>query len=519
MQRLSAPAPLRAIAAGVLLVVCALLLALAGRAQAAELFYWDNYKAKPQTISFANSDGSGGGLLNLTGATLDGPEGMAIDTVTGRLYVASDNGGPAKKGEILFANLDGSGAGVFSAPGAPVEAPEGVVVDPVTRMIYWVNAEGPAPAKGSIAWAKLDGSAGGVLNTTGATLSGPYKIALDPVSGRVYWGNNGGADVLISYANVNNTGGADLAVTPAPKSVYAMAVDPAAGRLYISEGEAERFAYTGLLGGPLNLLNTSPAVTTASYGFAVDPTLNRIVWPNYDNGAERLNGLGFASLGGGGGGNISPATAPFDGPQDLLVLKSPTGTAAPVITRGKGSRSTLNCPTGTWAADFAGSFVYQSPTTYAYQWALNGKAVAAATASTLKASKPGKYTCAVNATNQAGAASQTSAAAVVKASKAKLTTKKKVTVKAGGTATFPIKVANQGDLKSKNAKLCVLLPKAAKGALKAPKCKSLGKLKGKGKKSAKLKIKALPSASGVYAVSFKVKGSAGKAAKAKIVVK
>ncbi|MBK5220289.1 MAG: hypothetical protein JJE35_10970 [Thermoleophilia bacterium] len=505
-----------ALSAGLLAFLA--LLALAGRAQGAELLYWDNYGAAPQSIAVANGDGSGGGALNLTGVTLDDPEGMALDTVTGRLYVASDSAGPEGKGAILFAKLDGSGAGVFSAPGAPVDTPEGVVVDPVTRTIYWTNADGALPSKGSIAWAKLDGSAGGTLNTAGATLDQPYKIGLDPVNGRVYWGNNPISGVTISYANVNNTGGGTLSLSPAPKSAYAFAVDPAGGRLYWSEGQDDRFAYTGLLGGSVSILDTSGALTTSSYGFAIDPTLNKISWPNYDNGVDRANGFGFASLGGGGGGNITPVTAPFDGPQDLLVLKSPTGTAAPVLTRAKKARSQLTCSAGTWAGDFAGSYVYQAPTTYAYQWTRNGSPLAGASAASFTAKTPGKYACVVTATNQAGAASQTSAAANVKASKAKLTVKKKVTVKAGGVATFKLKVANQGDLKSKNAKACAKVPKSAKGELKAPKCKSLGKLKSGRKKSATLKIKTTPSAAGVYKVTFSVKGSAGKPVKSKIQV-
>ena len=507
--------PTRALLTGIA-VAAALLLGFAARAQAAELIYWNNYGAEPQSISYANIDGSGGGALNLTGATLVDPEGMAIDTATNRLFVASCCGGPDKKGSIIAANLDGTGASVFTAPGAPVDEPFGVAIDPGSRTIYWANyADDGTP---SIAWAKLDGSVGGVVNTTGATPGKPYKVALDTVNGRIYWGTSEPGVVSLHYANLNNTGGGDPNLSGyEPDGAYGLAVDPAAGRLYWSDGD--HFSYTGLLGGPVGALNVTGAVFNQSYGFAIDPTLGKIYWPNYKNGDDRVNGLGFASLSGGGGGNITPATAPFKSAQDAVVLKSPTGTAAPVIGRNPKARSQLTCPAGTWAADFAGSYVYQAPTTYAYQWLLNGKAISGSTAATLAATKPGKYTCAVTATNQAGAASQASAAAVVKASKAKLTTKKKVTVKAGRTATFKLKIANQGDLKSKNAKLCATLPKAAKGELKAPKCKSLGKLKGRGKKSATLKIKALPSASGVYSVSFKVKGTAGKAAKAKIVVK
>jgi len=495
------------------------LLAFASRAQAAELIYWNNYSETPQSISFANSDGSGGGALNLTGTTLDDPEGMAIDTVTNRLFVASSSGGPGAKGEILAVNLDGSGASVFTAPGALVDEPYGVVLDPATRMIYWAN-DGSGEGDGSIAWAKLDGSAGGLLNTAGATLVEPYKIGLDPVNGRVYWGNNpSGGDISISYANVNGTGGGNLSLSTAPENAWGFAVDPAAGRLYWTEGNLDRFAYTGLLGGNVSILDTTGAVVNSSYGFALDPTLNKIYWVNYGNNANRTNGIGFASLSGGNGGNITPPTAPFNGPQDLVVLKSPTGTGAPAITRNPKNRAALSCSTGSWGADYPGSFVYQAPRTFAYQWTKNGAAVAGATAATFTATTPGSYACTVTAANQSGSAAQTSGAVNVKASKVKLSTKKKAKADAGDLVTFKVKAVNQGDIQSKKAKVCVKLPKAAKADLKAPKCKTLAKLNGQAKKTVTLKIKVKPAADeGTDKLTFQVKGTAGKAAKSKIVV-
>jgi DNA-binding beta-propeller fold protein YncE len=511
------PRPFAAVSLTALAFALTMVLAFVARAQAGELIYWNNYKAEPETISVADISGSGG-LLNLTGIDLKDPEGMAIDSVTGRLFVANPIGGADKTGEIEFANLDGSGAGVFSAAGAPVDEPYGVVVDPATRTIYWANA-GSGENKGSIAWARLDGSAGGTLSTAGATVEDPYKIGLDPVNGRVYWGSYiKEKETTISYANVNNTGGGDLVINPTPESAYAFAVDPAAGRLYWSEGNDNRFAYTGLLGGTRNILDTTGAFVTSSYGFAIDPTLNKIYWPNYDNDAKPANGLGFASLSGGGGGNISP-TAPFNGPQDLLVLKSPTGNGAPTITRS--TPSSLNCSQGSWAADFAGSFVYQAPHTIAYQWTLNGAALPGATAATLIATAPGSYACTVTAANQAGSASQASGAAVgVKAAKVKLTVKpKKAKAKAGKTAKFKVQVLNQGDLQTGNAKVCVKVPKKARKALKAPKCKKVGKVGARKKRNAKLNLKVKKgAAAGSYKVTLQVKGSAGKAVKATVKV-
>lgn len=512
----------RLVAIGCALIALALavVLAFATRAQAGELIYWNNYGAKPQTISVAEMSGSGG-LLNLAGIDLKGPEGMAIDSVTGRLYVASSSGGADGKGQIQFANLDGSGAGVFSATGAPVDEPYGVAIDPVTRMIYWANAGSASEDKGSIAWARLDGSAGGTLNTAGATVADPYKIGLDPVNGRVYWGSYiKENETLISYANVNNTGGGDLNITPTPESAYAFAVDPTAGRLYWSEGDDSRFAYTGLLGGSRSILDTSGAVFDESYGFAIDPTLNKIYWPNYGNDANPLNGLGFASLSGGGGGNISP-TAPFNGAQDVLVLKSPTGTGSPAITRSLTAPAALGCSQGSWAADFAGLYVYQAPHTLGYQWTLNGAAISGATTPTFAATTRGSYACTVTATNQAGSASQTSTAAVtVSAAKVKLMVKpKKAKAKAGKTAKFKVQALNQGDLATGNAKVCVKVPKKAKKALKAPKCKKLGAVGGLTKRTVNLKVKVKKGAAkGNYKVTLQVKGTAGKAVKATVTV-
>jgi hypothetical protein len=489
-------------------------LVFATRAQATELVYWDNYEANPDNVAFANIDGSGGGLLNLTGGQLVGPEGMAYDTVTNRLFVANEAG---TTGQILAINLDESGAAPFTAPGAPVEEPEGVALDPATRTIYWLNTEGD-----SIAWANLDGTAGGVLNTTGADLEEACcRIAIDPVGGRIYWVDEGPNPNTIGFANLNNTGGVgtlNLAGSTVAPSDSGLAVDSAGGRIYFVGGVgSNEVGYANLNGTGGGDVATTGAIINEPWGIAFDPSLGRLYTGNYNNGEVRTGAIGIVNLAGTGGG-ISPQTAPVKSPQDPVILKSPSGAGAPVVTRAKDLRSSLSCSTGSWAADYPGGFVYQAPRTFAYQWTRNGVAVAGAIAPTFAAQSPGSYGCTVSATNQVGAAAQISAAVNVKAAKVKLTTKRKAHANPGHTVTFKVKAVNQGDLKSKSAKVCVKLPKSAKGALKASKCKSLGKLKGRGKKSATLKIKVLPSAGGTYKVTFQVKGSAGKAAKSKIIV-
>jgi hypothetical protein len=160
--------------------------------------YWANESMAPEAISFANLDGSGGGDVNTTGATVKGVEGVAVDPVAGRVYWAN-NTAPEK---ISFANLDGSGGGDLNTTGATVTGLDGVAVDPGGGRIYWGYGTG-------IAYAALDGSGGADLNTAGATVQDPTGLAVDPAGGRIYWANRAGN--VISFAKLDGSGGGDLA--------------------------------------------------------------------------------------------------------------------------------------------------------------------------------------------------------------------------------------------------------------------------------------------------------------------
>lgn len=488
-------------------------LAVAARAQSAEFLYWDNYTS-PASVGFANGDGSGGGTLNLTGSTdFKSPEGMAYDTVTNKLFVPNEGGA---NGQITVIDLGGGGATSFSAPGAPIEEPEGIAVDPVSRTLYWINTKSE-----TLAWARIDGSAGGVLSTGGTELNSSYRLALDPVGGRLYWGNQTGSNEYeIGFANTNNTGGGtlDISGATAPEAVTGLSVDPAAGRVYWLDNSGGRISFAGLGGGGGGDIDPAGAPFLEPYGLALDPSQGKLYWANYSNSDDlAADQFGFALLSGGRGG-ITIQTAATNGVQDPLVIKSPEATAASALVRNAKNRTALSCTPGAWGADFAGSFVYRAPRTTGLQWTRNGAAIPGATAATFTATKPGSYACVETATNQAGSTAQTSAAATVKAAKLKLSTKKKAKAEAGDLVKFKVKAVNQGDLKPKNAKLCVKLPKAAKDDLKAPKCKKIG-IAGRGKKTLTIKVKVKGGADqGTDKLTFQVKGAAGKAAKSKILV-
>lgn len=487
------------------------MLAFSARAMAAETLYWTNYGA--YNIASANIDGSGGGLLNLGSQQVQEPEGMAYDTVTNRLFVASEEG---TSGQILAINLDGSGATPFTAPDAPIEEPVGVTVDPVSRTLYWENLG----ATEAIVWAKLDGSAGGVLNASGvATFEPCCRIVVDPAAGRIYFVNDANTIGKIAYLNTNNSGGGELSLTGSTvvPTGQGLSLDSAAGRVYFL-GKSGKVGFANTNGSGGGDVSTVGAPVNTPWGLALDPSIGRLYWGNEGNATVRTNAIGFVGTNGAGAGGITIANAPVDHPQDPLIIKSPAGTGAPAIARSTTNPAALTCPTGSWGADYPGSFVYQAPRSYAYQWLLNGAAIAGATANTLTATSAGSYSCTVSATNQTGSASQTSAAVTVKGAKAKLTVKPKTAkVKAGKTAKFKVKILNQGDLQTKNVKVCVKVPKKAKKALK-DKCSSIGKIAARKSKTAKVKVKVTSSAQGSYKIKLQVKGVGGKAADATIKV-
>jgi hypothetical protein len=511
-------APASALGAGLLAAVFAMLLWAAPGAGAAETIYWANFSGG--TIGSASLDGSGGGQLNTGGALVDEPEGMAIDSAAGRLYWTNYTGGPGGAGAIRYANLDGSGGADFNPGGAEVENPNGVAIDPATRTIYWANNGGGPSGEGSISYANLDGGGGGQLNTAGAMLDSPTRVAIDPAAKRLYWIND--ALASISWARLDGSGGGDLDLSGAtpPEIINGLSVDLAAGRIYWVDLGTEKVSFARLSGGNGGDLNIGAAVFDDPYGMALDPTAGRIYWGNYGHGTVGAGAIGFANLGGGGGG-LNIATAPVDGPQDPVILKGPSGVAPPSISGAAVLWSTLTCSQGTWA-DFPGSFVYQAPRSYAYRWFVNGLPITGATSRTFTPAVPGAYSCSVTGSNQNGSATQTSAPVVIAGPppprlKMAVRPKRKARARPGKKAAkFKVRVTNFGGLPATGVRVCVRKPrkpkkakKRARKALKTPKCRKLGTIAPGATRRTKLKVKARRRARGSYKLRFVVRGGGG----------
>jgi DNA-binding beta-propeller fold protein YncE len=392
-------------------------LIVAAPALGADRVYWANEVPVPGAISFANLDGTGGGgQLDTTGATVSGAFGLTMDPAANKIYWTNFTVfGP---NAISFANLDGTGGGgQLDTSGAVTPfGPRGAAVDPAANKIYWANGFPQV-----ISFANLDDTGGGgQLDTAGAPPSQPWGVAIDPAANKIYWADNG-ANAILS-ANLDGTGGGGLLDTTGAtlNGPLGLAIDPAANKIYWANEGNNTISFANLDGtGGGGELDTTGATVSVPQSVAIDPAANKIYWTNDGN-----NTISFANLDDtGGGGQLNTTGAPIGVPKFLVLLETPSGAGAPVLSGGSTTGSTLSCSQGVWAADLLGAFLYRAPASYSYAWTLGGTTIPGATSTTIVAGSPGDYACQVTAHNQAGATSQTSAAHTVSSPAAPTTAK------------------------------------------------------------------------------------------------
>jgi DNA-binding beta-propeller fold protein YncE len=384
----------RGTATVLLLVVLCLIVASAA---SADRIYWGN---SSNTISFAALDGSESGSIDVGGAPIANPRGLAIDSTDQRIYWAN-NGGDS----LGSASISGGGGLRFETGELATVRPVGAAVDPIAGRLYWIDS----PAE-KIVFGKLDGSFSAFLPTTGATVNRPSSLVIDRTAGRIYW-TNGIGQKPISFANLDGSGGGDLntagALAPFPQGI---AIDRAHGRLYWANLVTPTIGFARLDGSGGGNLPTGAATAQTPAGIAIDPLGGRLYWAN--SGGTKLS---FANLDGSGGGDLAlPGPAPIN-PSFPVLQVSPRPSAPPVVGGGTRPGSLLTCSDGEWAPDLLEAYLYRAPQTFSYQWTQNGLDIPGATAKTLSVSAVGDYGCRVSARNRAGVAAQGSRTHAVRA--------------------------------------------------------------------------------------------------------
>jgi len=401
-------------------------LCVAASASARIVVFWSNLGASKISSAPLIEEGNGADVP-IASPYVDEPYGTAIDAAVGRLYWLNRGGG----GSIGYANLDGSGGGLLNTTGASFNNPVGLAIDPAGGRIYWGN---PETGQESIGYANLNGSGGGLLKPVGATLE-PTGLAVDPVAGRIYWANYK-AD-KISYTNLDGTNAHDLDAGSAPiDGPEGVAVDASKGRVYWANFAGNSFGYASVNGGGGGEPNLNLAVSQP-VGVAIDPLSQVLYW-----GSEGFERIQVGNLAGCCTTPLSTGSASQSIPSYPAILRSPLMVQFPSVQGQHKPGSTLSCTPGQWAGDQVGSFYYRAPQSFSYQWYRNGKAEAGATSSSLTANKVGIYGCGVTATNYAGSDTEFSPADV--SVNATVGFKKVTFNRKKGTATLRVAVTGTG---------------------------------------------------------------------------
>ncbi|HEX5608495.1 MAG TPA: hypothetical protein VFX45_00210 [Solirubrobacterales bacterium] len=270
---------------------------------AAGRIYW----IEGDRINFSNLDGSGRQQLNPAGVRIESPAWLAIDTTAGKLYWFDEKTEDEQEGSddtepaIAYANLDGSGGGHLRATGATIEFPSGLVVHPAGGKLYWTDSN-----RSKIGYANLDGSGGGELDTGSAQIDEPFGLAVDAATQRVYWSNSESG--TIGFASLSGGGGGSFQPNGTGIGFPAgIAIDPAADRLYWSRGGPSPIGFASLAngsgGGSLDIAGASaPLLAAANPILLKAPARARTgavaspvtVLPAYKPGAHFTCGIAWA---------------------------------------------------------------------------------------------------------------------------------------------------------------------------------------------------------------------------------
>lgn len=225
--------------------------------------YWTEYAA--DGIFRANLDGT-----NVeTVVPVDSPDGIALDTVSGKLYWTTGGG-------IYRANLDGSSVEtlVTGLSGAYY-----VRLDRSGGKMYWTEMGADV-----IRRANLDGT---FVENLVTGRNEPGGIALDLANGQMYWGELSAWGLYRADMDGSNI---EFLLTTTLGGPLGVAVDPAGGRLYWTEegGTISR----------ANLNGTSPEELYSGYVYPYSLALQggKLYWPTEDGSIYRASAAGIETL-------------------------------------------------------------------------------------------------------------------------------------------------------------------------------------------------------------------------------
>lgn len=353
--------------------------------QAQAKVYFSAFLAEGGTgLQRAGFDGSG--LQTLQSEPAGFEDGLALDTLDGKMYWTDTNAGV-----ISSANMNGTETQIV-IDDSGLE-PIGIALDVAGGKIYWTDSEG-------VKRANLNGGERQLLTKEPAR----GFLALDLTARRIYWADWPSGVVktaaMAPEPKVTNI----VTKQPAP---FGIAVDHAGGKVYWLElnlnkkkSEKNQIRRAKLDGTEAQTLLERPGAGFEG-GLAIDPAAGKLYWgeaETHDIGVANLDGSQARTL-------FSTGEAIPEGIAVETAELHPTYTAPPLIEGKAQVGSPLRCNAGSWTG--------VGPIFFDYRWRTSGAGpVEGATGSTYVPSSEddgNTLVCAVTAADNVEASTATSA--------------------------------------------------------------------------------------------------------------
>ncbi len=267
-------------------------------ATGASKLYWTDWGTNK--IQRANLDGSGVEDL-VSGAGLDGPDGLALDMAGGKMYWTDTGVNKIQRADLNGSNVEDlvTGLGI----------PYGLALDMAGGKMYWTNRQTSKIQRADLSGANVED-----LVTSGLTF--PGGLALDASGGKMYWTNPGMSK--IQRANLDGSGVEDL-VTSGVSSPTGIALDVSGGKMYWTDRHTDKIQRSNLNGSGVEDLVTTGL--NSPNGLALDVSGGKMYWADAGtNKVQRANldGSGVEDLVTRADGLVDPSgvavgTAPGNG--------------------------------------------------------------------------------------------------------------------------------------------------------------------------------------------------------------
>ena len=269
-------------------VAAVLLVAPSQEAQAQNELFVTNNGNNSVTVYARTANGNVVPVRTLAGAAtkLDGPIGLAVDTVNNELFVANDNT-DSITAYPLTANGNVAPVRTIVGAGTGLSVPVGLAVDAVNNELIVAN-QGGAASSVTVYARTANGNASPVRTIAGAAtgLDRAQGLALDTVNNEIFVQNNGAT--ILAYARTANGNAAPLrtlsgAAAGFNNNAYGIAVDTVNNELVVADQINSILVFARTANG-----NTAPlrTITGAATGLnfpedvAVDTVNNELVVAN-----------------------------------------------------------------------------------------------------------------------------------------------------------------------------------------------------------------------------------------------